>query len=201
MSVRTVDPSRTKDQLIQAAVRVFSQKGFQKTRVSDIVGEAGVAQGTFYLYFQSKEEIFRLIQTNHKDHFVKVFEETDHLFAGKDHREIKNNIQSFLAKLLEVYRKNIQISELLFREGIGHGGLFRDIHEDFLKCFVGLLQKQMKRDIPGERFPFEDSEMLAIFLIGIFLQASSYRMIKKKKFNSDHLADLMSEFMLKGLQL
>jgi len=43
-----------KDNIIRAAVKIFSEKGIEKTKISDIVKEAGVAQGTFYLYFPSK---------------------------------------------------------------------------------------------------------------------------------------------------
>ena len=53
--------SHTKRRLVSAAVDVFDENGFQKARVSDIVSRAGVAQGTFYLYFKSKEEIFLYI--------------------------------------------------------------------------------------------------------------------------------------------
>ena len=50
--------SETKQKLINSAVKLFSQKGYFNTKVSDIVKDAGVAQGTFYLYFKSKEDIF-----------------------------------------------------------------------------------------------------------------------------------------------
>jgi AcrR family transcriptional regulator len=47
--------------LHQAAERVFSEKGFAAAKMTDIAGEAGVAVGTLYNYFQSKEEIFHEI--------------------------------------------------------------------------------------------------------------------------------------------
>ncbi len=49
-------------ELLAAATAVFAQKGFHDTKVSDIVTAAGVAQGTFYLYFKGKNDVFfRLI--------------------------------------------------------------------------------------------------------------------------------------------
>ncbi len=44
----------TQKKLVCAALAVFKKKGLEKTKVSDIVKQAGVAQGTFYLYFPSK---------------------------------------------------------------------------------------------------------------------------------------------------
>jgi len=47
-----------REQVLGCAVRVFSRKGYHATTVSDIIEEAGVARGTFYLYFKSKRAIF-----------------------------------------------------------------------------------------------------------------------------------------------
>ena len=44
-------------QIIEAAVRVFSRNGYYNSRVSDIAKEAGVASGTIYLYFKTKDAI------------------------------------------------------------------------------------------------------------------------------------------------
>lgn len=46
-----------REQLLKAARKVFAEKGYGKATVSDVVREAGVAQGTFYLYFPSKKAI------------------------------------------------------------------------------------------------------------------------------------------------
>jgi AcrR family transcriptional regulator len=45
-------------QILDAALRVFAKKGYHAASVSDIVHEAAVARGTFYLYFPSKRELF-----------------------------------------------------------------------------------------------------------------------------------------------
>jgi TetR/AcrR family transcriptional regulator, fatty acid metabolism regulator protein len=50
------DPDKPQ-QIIQAAVRVFARRGYFSSRVSDIAREAGIAAGTIYLYFKTKEDI------------------------------------------------------------------------------------------------------------------------------------------------
>jgi TetR/AcrR family fatty acid metabolism transcriptional regulator len=50
------DPDKPQ-QIIDAAVRVFARSGFYNSRVSDIAREAGIASGTIYLYFKTKDEI------------------------------------------------------------------------------------------------------------------------------------------------
>src|SRR6476660_5448470 len=46
-----------RERILEAAVRVFAQQGFYATRVSEVAKAAGVADGTIYLYFKSKDEL------------------------------------------------------------------------------------------------------------------------------------------------
>lgn len=54
-------PETRKEELLAAASALFRKNGVDRTAVSDIVREAHVAQGTFYNYFQSKDEIFAAV--------------------------------------------------------------------------------------------------------------------------------------------
>jgi TetR/AcrR family fatty acid metabolism transcriptional regulator len=49
--------SDKRDRILKAAVKVFAKSGFHATRVSEVAKAAGVADGTIYLYFKSKEEL------------------------------------------------------------------------------------------------------------------------------------------------
>jgi AcrR family transcriptional regulator len=53
---RTIDPQRRAD-ILQAARAVFAEQGFVGARIADIATRAGVATGTVYLYFESKEAL------------------------------------------------------------------------------------------------------------------------------------------------
>src|SRR2546427_3870914 len=50
-----------REALLRAATRVFARNGYFNSKVADIAGAAGVADGTVYLYFKSKEEILHSI--------------------------------------------------------------------------------------------------------------------------------------------
>lgn len=51
------NPEARKNELLDAAMELFNSKGYDQTSVSDIVKKVGVAQGTFYYHFKSKEEM------------------------------------------------------------------------------------------------------------------------------------------------
>jgi len=54
-----MDPDERRRHLVAVARRVFAERGYHGTAVSDLIREAGVARGTFYNYFESKRAIFQ----------------------------------------------------------------------------------------------------------------------------------------------
>src|SRR6266581_1912772 len=63
------DPDKPQ-QIIDAAIRVFARAGYYNSRVSDIAREAGIASGTIYLYFKTKDEILVTLFREKMAHWV-----------------------------------------------------------------------------------------------------------------------------------
>jgi TetR/AcrR family fatty acid metabolism transcriptional regulator len=59
-----------REAILRAAIKVFAGKGFFNSKVADIAGEAGIADGTVYLYFKSKDEILRSIFDRAMEEFI-----------------------------------------------------------------------------------------------------------------------------------
>jgi AcrR family transcriptional regulator len=56
--IREVKKRKTRNAIMEAAVRLFSEKGFEKTSIDQLARTAGIGKGTIYSYFQTKTEIF-----------------------------------------------------------------------------------------------------------------------------------------------
>lgn len=57
--------------ILNAAIRVFAEKGFHHSRISDVAKEAGVAEGTIYLYFKNKDDLLLSVFSRKMGSFVK----------------------------------------------------------------------------------------------------------------------------------
>jgi TetR/AcrR family transcriptional regulator, fatty acid metabolism regulator protein len=68
-SARTVVVDK-REAILRAAIKVFAGKGYFNSKVSDIAGEAGIADGTVYLYFKSKDEILHSIFDRAMEEFI-----------------------------------------------------------------------------------------------------------------------------------
>lgn len=83
-------------QIVDAAVIVIAENGYHQAQVSKIAKEAGVADGTIYLYFKNKEDIL-----------ISVFREKMAIFV--------DNIQEILSKDLPIEEKMLQVVENHFK--------------------------------------------------------------------------------------
>ncbi len=67
-----LDQTSTRVRLREAAIKVFAEKGFHDTKISDIVSAAGVSQPTFYNYFVSKDAAYEALVTEFREGFLQV---------------------------------------------------------------------------------------------------------------------------------
>lgn len=94
-----------KKQLIyETAKTIFSEKGFKDTSIQTITKEAGIAVGTFYLYYSSKEQLFMEI---FKDENTKL----KRSFLGS--LDSKQSPQAIIRKMLLVNQEGIQSNPIL----------------------------------------------------------------------------------------
>ena len=59
-----------REAILRAAIKTFAKKGYFNAKVADIAGEAGIADGTVYLYFKSKEEVLHSIFDRAMEEFI-----------------------------------------------------------------------------------------------------------------------------------
>ena len=77
MSPRPDVSEERKDQIMNAAEEVFTQKGLDNARMEDIAEETGLSKGTLYLYFKSKDDLIAAILDRIFQREFKEFQDTD----------------------------------------------------------------------------------------------------------------------------
>ena len=75
------EPQARRQAILEAALHVFAEHGFEAARLDDVAARAGVAKGTLYLYFKSKEALFEALI---RDAVSPIMEQMRHLAALPD---------------------------------------------------------------------------------------------------------------------
>lgn len=96
-------------QLLGAAKHLFLAKGFAQTSVSAIVREAGVAQGTFYLYFKSKQAVLPYLRAEVLGHYLHAFEES----TADAAKPADARLVAALARIHEIMREQVPLIRVL----------------------------------------------------------------------------------------
>ena len=103
-------------QILEAALQVFAAQGYHQTSVSDLVQAAGVARGTFYLYFDGKSAIFHELV----DQLMLTLRST---IRGVDTtpgaEPIPVQLNATLQRVLQALSDNRALCRILFREAVG----------------------------------------------------------------------------------
>jgi AcrR family transcriptional regulator len=69
---RRQSPDVRREQILDAAQRVLLERGLRATTVADVVDAAGVAKGTMYLYFRSKDELLAGLRARYLDDYSRA---------------------------------------------------------------------------------------------------------------------------------
>lgn len=146
--------------LFHAALELFTTKGFHETSISDITRKAGLAKGTFYLYFKDKYDI--------RNHLISI--ESSRLFSQADAALQETDIAIFEDKIifiidyiLNLLDKDRQLMTFIAKNlgwGVFKSALIHPKTEytlDFYNVYVRMIE-----DSPHE---FRNSEVLLFMLI------------------------------------
>ncbi|HUC37853.1 MAG TPA: TetR/AcrR family transcriptional regulator [Acidimicrobiales bacterium] len=104
---RSQKGARTRARLLEAAKEVFEEDGFLEARISDIAERAGLSHGSFYHYFDSKEEIFREVAEAVEDQLSAPLGGV--ILDPESHAPPHERIREALRRHLESYRREAKI--------------------------------------------------------------------------------------------
>jgi AcrR family transcriptional regulator len=122
--------------ILAAARRRFAQRGYHRTSIDDIIAEAGIARGTFYLHFESKRAIFDELVAD----LLKTLQGTLwRIDIGPNAPPPTQQLDSMVARVLESLIDNREMTSLLLREAVGLDEDFDRKLDDFYGRIEALL--------------------------------------------------------------
>jgi len=134
--------SQRRRQILDAAVKVFAKSGFYNSKVLDIAKEAGVANGTVYLYFPSKDDIL-----------IAIFEEQMGELIDYMKQEIQkesgclSKLRKLVSMQMHLIETNRELTELLLVESRQSGKFLKSKAIDSVADYIDMLNDVLKEGI------------------------------------------------------
>lgn len=153
------DPNERRLEIINAAEKLFNEKGFENTAVSDIVKSIGVAQGTFYYYFKSKDDVFNAIT----EEFLNEFMESFTLIVDNEKLSTVEKVGMLFDKSIELVENNEGVMFYLHTKD--NMELHEKVERKFIEYATPLVIKIVKQGVGEKIFDIEYPEEVVSFLM------------------------------------
>jgi len=194
-SVRTAGGDK-RERILTSAMRVFASKGFFGAKVSDIASDAGVADGTIYLYFKSKDD---LLISLFEQQMLKVNEILSHSMVGLANADQK--LRSFIRAYMDLVSANRHAAEVITIELRQSAKFMKEYKNprfaDFLKTLAHIIDEgqregRFRADVPPQfaaRALFGALDELALMWVTS----------RNEKLDIRKVADWIGDLVLQGL--
>jgi AcrR family transcriptional regulator len=185
----------TRARLVKAAVRVFERDGFLNARVADIAAAAGVAHGSFYTYFNSKEDVFREI----------VDEVVNDVYAALDAQDdgtsAPERIRALNRRYVELYEDHAAMLGLI--EQVGTLAEFHSLRRDLRSRFVERIEQTIRTLKDGGETTVEplDPHVMANALAGMLDNFAYTWFVLKEPFDKPAALENLEAIWLRTLAL
>ena len=156
-----VGEQERRESLLAAAKAVFAREGYHRATVRDIAREAGVATGTFYLYFSSKEAcLLGLIEEFYRRLMARIVEAR----AGRG--SVLEKLAASVAAVVCAFAAERDLARIVLIQAAGAHPAFdarlAQLHADFAR----LVEEDLAEAVEAGLLPPQDTGVTAVALIG-----------------------------------
>jgi AcrR family transcriptional regulator len=189
------------DEVLDAALELFTQKGFAATRVDDIAAKAGISKGAVYLYFPSKEAILeglvRRAVTPIADHALGMINQ----FEGDPRFAVSMVMKMIGGKLADP--KLIAVPRLIMREVVNFPELAQMYRREVLDRVIPVVETLIRRGIDQGYLRQVDANLTIRSIVGPIalhiLMAEIFGIMPKDGLALDRLIDNHLTILFDGL--
>lgn len=148
--------SSTRERILDAALTIFSHKGYHNTRLDDIVEAAKVSKGSIYFHFPNKEKLFVALV----DQFANLIERRV-AEAIAQQREGIARVQAAIEAVLGAFGQYRRPAKILLVQAVGLGAVFEQKRLEVHERFAALIRNFLEEAIAVGDIPPVDTEVAA----------------------------------------
>ncbi len=192
-----MDREERREQILSHAVRLFAERGYHLTQISDIIEAAGIARGTFYLYFDSKRAIFSELLDRLFGTFEGVIRRIE---VGEGHPAVGVQMRGNVDRVIDAMIEHRDLVRILLRAAVGLDPEFDGKVADFYRKLLSILRGSIEMGLEMGLIRPCDTEVAGIFVLGGLKElAYQYLVADDQPVARAHVADEFLAFVFGGL--
>jgi AcrR family transcriptional regulator len=184
------------EEIIQAALKVFSEKGYHKGTIKDICSASGLGPGTVYNYIRKKEDILYLVYDKMLNILIESLSETI-----ENNKDPLDQLEEFLRKTIEIVWNNMDVMLLMYQEtgALDKESLYKVLSKQ--SGHVELVEKILNAGRRKGIIRNKNVQLAADIIIYLMAFIPLRRWNLKRRFNEEKIKSGLVDFILQGLSI
>lgn len=188
-----------KKQIINAAMKIFAEKGFQGTKTKDIAKAAGISEAMIFKFFKNKEDLYKaIISSTVKDHSREIS-----LLQSKA-SNLPTVLKDFVLHVIELNEKDPTFTRLMLYSSLEEHEFAHNFMETHLLGETEEFTKAIEKGIQAGEYREVNARLVAQifhYLIGGYcIQRFVLGTNKNLPFDNNEVAETMVDIFLNGLR-
>jgi len=186
-----------REAILRAAIQVFADNGYSNSKVADIAREAGIADGTVYLYFKSKEEILHSVFDRSMEEAIA--EGKKQLAETSDPKEKLRRIALLHLERLGADRDLAVVFQVELR---GSTKFLQEFSAAGFAEYLGLIRSTFEEGQNAGLFRKElNAKVMAKILFGALDEMATNWILSRKRYKLAPMADQVLDIFLNGVSV
>lgn len=192
-------------QIMEAALQVFSEKGFNGATTKEIAEVAGVAEGTIFRYFKTKKDLLFSLTAPNMLNLLQpiIFNSVLKIMQNNESLNDEELLKNILKNRLELLRKHLPLLKVILTESQYHPEMKKQFVENVPLKGLEIFTEYFSKKIARGRYKNLDPQIVFICLAGMFgafmvwenlFEGSNYL-----QFSEDEMINTITEIFLHGI--
>jgi len=199
------EKEQRRKQIMEAARKVFSAKGFNRATMEEIAGEAELSPGTLYLYFKNKEELHTSLSIDILEYITVQMKK----FINRKDINAEEKMNILKATFMDVYEYDPMVLINLFH--LQSGETLRNLSSEVLEelketsaealsAITSIANEGIEQGLFVEKHPVALADIIWATYSGVVLWVDSKRLLNNQKDFVKQTIEIAFEIMLNGLK-
>ena len=185
--------NKTKRKIFETAMKLFAEKGYETTSIEEITAIVGIAKGTLYHHFSSKEEIFTFLV----EEGMKLLQNSIEIKTSKQNNTL-DKIRAIILVQIKVLVRYENIINIILRQiwGTEPRNL---LCKQYVEAYIKTIQKIVQNGINSGELIKGDAELIATMIFGTICSAYLYKIQTAKNVDIYSLYTEFEKIILEGI--
>ena len=185
-------------QIMEAAMKVITHKGFSSARIDDIVNEAGLSKGAIYHHYEGKKDLFLALI----DHWETQTFPDFYSRNGKE-RSASDTLRDFSEEIIKVFKTRSYVFqvEVEFWSLANQDDEIRMRSQELYEKIINLFELVIIKGIREKEFIKVDTRITAIYILSVFQGINWFCIFDDKKINAVNYIQKSIELIIKGFKI